>query len=71
MAENPGAKQRRRGAGRPFRARQSGNPTGKPLRQRNRATRAVETLLDGEAEARRARLSKWRLRETPSRCACV
>jgi hypothetical protein len=51
MAENAGAMQRRRGPGRPFRAGQSGNPMGKPLGTRNRATRAAETLLDGEAEA--------------------
>ena len=51
MAENAGAKQRRRGPGRPFPAGQSGNPMGKPLGTRNRATRAAETLLDGEAEA--------------------
>jgi hypothetical protein len=30
---------------------QSGNPTGKPAGTRNHATRAAETLLDGEAEA--------------------
>jgi len=46
-AENAGEMQR----GRPFRKGQSGNPAGKPKGARNRATVAVEALLDGEAEA--------------------
>jgi hypothetical protein len=44
---NAGEKQRR---GR-FRKGESGNPSGKRPGTRNRATRAAETLLDGEAEA--------------------
>lgn len=45
-AENAATKQR----GRPFRKGQSGNPSGKAPGTRNKATRAVQTLLDGEAE---------------------
>ena len=45
--ENSGRKQAR---GR-WQAGQSGNPRGKPLGARNHATRAAETLLEGEAEA--------------------
>jgi len=46
MAANSVTKQR----GRPFRKGVSGNPAGKPLGARNRATLAVQELLDGEAE---------------------
>jgi hypothetical protein len=35
----------------PFHPGQSGNPAGKPKGTRNRATLAVEALLEGEAEA--------------------
>jgi hypothetical protein len=34
-----------------FQKGQSGNPSGKPLGTRNKATRAMEALLDGESEA--------------------
>ena len=34
-----------------FRRGQSGNPSGRPVGARNRATLAMEALLDGEAEA--------------------
>ena len=34
-----------------FRRGQSGNPSGRPVGARNRATFAMEALLDGEAEA--------------------
>ena len=34
-----------------FGAGQSGNPSGRPKGARNQATRAIEALLDGEAEA--------------------
>jgi hypothetical protein len=34
-----------------FGAGQSGNPAGRPKGARNHTTRAVEALLDGEAEA--------------------
>ena len=37
--------------GDPFKAGQSGNPSGRPPGSRNKATLALETLLDGEAEA--------------------
>ena len=45
-AEPTAAKQR----GRPFKKGQSGNPSGRPKGLRNKATRAAEILLDGEAE---------------------
>lgn len=44
--ENSGKKQ----GGKPFRKGQSGNPKGKPKGALNHATRAVQALLDGEAE---------------------
>lgn len=44
--ENATTKQR----GRPFRKGQSGNPAGKAPGTRHKATRAVQALLDGEAE---------------------
>jgi Family of unknown function (DUF5681) len=47
MAENVVRKQR----GRPFPKGQSGNPAGKPKGTRHKATRAMEALLDGEADA--------------------
>jgi hypothetical protein len=43
--------ERRRGAGRPFRKGQSGNPAGRPPGRRNNATLAMQALLEGEAEA--------------------
>lgn len=46
-AENTAGKQR----GRPFARGQSGNPAGKPVGARHATTRAVEALLEGEAEA--------------------
>jgi len=45
-AAKSAAKQR----GRPFEKGQSGNPSGRPQGSRNKATLAVEILLDGEAE---------------------
>ena len=47
-AENTAQKQQ---VGRPFEPGQSGNPAGRPKGSRNKATLAVEVLLDGEAEA--------------------
>ena len=35
----------------PFQPGQSGNPQGRPRGARNRTTRAIESLLEGEAEA--------------------
>lgn len=46
-AEKAAGKQR----GRPFARGQSGNPAGKPVGARHATTRAVEALLEGEAEA--------------------
>ena len=46
-AENATRKQR----GKPFRKGESGNPAGKAPGTRNKATRAIQALLDGEAEA--------------------
>ena len=46
MTENTPLKQR---SG--FKPGQSGNPAGKPKGARNKATLAIEALLDGEAEA--------------------
>jgi Family of unknown function (DUF5681) len=37
--------------GRPFQKGQSGNPEGRPNGSRNAATLALETLLDGQAQA--------------------
>jgi hypothetical protein len=45
-AETTAPKQR----GRPFAKGKSGNPNGRPVGARNRATLAAEVLLDGEAE---------------------
>ena len=44
-ADSGAAKQR----GRPFKKGESGNPAGRPKGLRNKATRAAEILLDGEA----------------------
>jgi hypothetical protein len=46
-AENTAGMQR----GKPFQPGKSGNPAGKPKGTRNAATLALESLLDGEAEA--------------------
>src|SRR4051794_18582712 len=46
-AETTAQKQR----GKPFSKGQSGNPGGRPMGARNKATLAMEALLDGEAEA--------------------
>jgi hypothetical protein len=51
MAEIAGEEQRRRGEGRRFAKGHSGNAAGRPKGARNRATVAVETLFEGEAEA--------------------
>ena len=41
----------KRARGRPFPKGQSGNPAGRPRGSSNRATRAAEMLLEGEATA--------------------
>ena len=46
MAENTAGKQR----GKPFKPGQSGNPAGKPIGTKNRATVMAQALFDGEAE---------------------
>ena len=46
MAEKTARKQR----GRPFRRGESGNPAGRPIGARHKATILAEALLDGEAE---------------------
>ncbi|MDO8874521.1 MAG: DUF5681 domain-containing protein [Pseudolabrys sp.] len=46
-SEKTAAKQR----GKPFAKGVSGNPGGRPIGSRNKTTLAVESLLDGEAEA--------------------
>jgi hypothetical protein len=40
-----------RGNGKPFKEGRSGNPAGRPKGARNRATAALERILDGDAEA--------------------
>ena len=50
-AETATPKQSRTRGLRPFQPGQSGNPKGRPRGARNKATLAVEALLDGEAEA--------------------
>ena len=51
MAVNELQKQRGRGPGRPFQKGQSGNPAGRPMGSRNRATQLAEAILDDNAEA--------------------
>jgi hypothetical protein len=48
MAADKTAKEQR---GKPFKAGASGNPDGRPRGSRNAATLALESLLDGQAEA--------------------
>jgi hypothetical protein len=46
-AENTAGEQR----GKPFKPGKSGNPNGRPAGSRNKATLAIDALLDGEGEA--------------------
>jgi hypothetical protein len=48
---SPAQKAEHQTRGRPFERGKSGNPAGRPKGSRNKATSAVEELLDGEAEA--------------------
>ena len=50
-AETAAPKQSRTRGLKPFQPGQSGNPKGRPRGARNKATLAVEALLEGEAEA--------------------
>jgi hypothetical protein len=43
--------QKQRGPGRPFEKGRFGNPGGRPRGSKKRATRAMQQLLEGEAEA--------------------
>jgi hypothetical protein len=47
LADKTAEKQR----GKPFKKGKSGNPDGRPQGSRNKATIALEALLDGQAEA--------------------
>src|SRR5262249_38944595 len=47
----PGEQSAPKPRGRPFEPGQSGNPNGRPKGARNRVTRAVEVLIDGQGEA--------------------
>jgi hypothetical protein len=48
---SPAQKAENRTRGRPFERGTSGNPNGRPKGHRNKATMAIEELLDGEAHA--------------------
>ena len=48
--QNDAAKTTGEQRGRPFPKGQSGNPSGRPQGSRNKATLALETLMDGQAE---------------------
>ena len=50
MADNTGEEQPKRTRGKPFDAGKSGNPAGRPAGTRNKATLAIEALLEGDAE---------------------
>jgi Family of unknown function (DUF5681) len=64
-ADHSAQKQR----GRPFQPGQSGNPNGRPKGARNRVTRAVEALIDGQGEALGAKAVEKALQGIPPCCA--
>jgi Family of unknown function (DUF5681) len=51
MSQDSADKTAREQRGRPFPKGQSGNPSGRPQGSRNKATLALEALMDGQAEA--------------------
>ncbi len=51
MAASAERKQPKRGAGRQFAPGQTGNPAGRPAGSRNKATIALDTLLENQAQA--------------------
>jgi hypothetical protein len=65
-SENAGGKQRGQ-----FQPGVSGNPAGKPRRTRHKATRAVEALLEGEAEGLTRKQSNSPCEATDQRCGCA
>jgi hypothetical protein len=50
VGDTPAQDAARKARGRPFERGKSGNPRGRPKGHRNKATMAIEELLDGEAE---------------------
>jgi hypothetical protein len=50
VGDTPARDAARARRGRPFERGRSGNPSGRPKGHRNKATMAIEELLDGEAE---------------------
>jgi hypothetical protein len=51
MSSSPENTDRKQGGAPPFAPGQSGNPAGRPKGARNKASLAIEALLEGEAEA--------------------
>ena len=51
MVADDSMEEQRKQRGRPFEKGRSGNPAGRPRGSRNRATREIQQLLDGESEA--------------------
>jgi hypothetical protein len=62
----PSAEQSAQKRGRPFEPGQSGNPNGRPKGARNRVTRAVEALIDGQGEALAAKAVEKALQGDPT-----
>jgi hypothetical protein len=51
MTSKDTAKSEKRQRGKPFKKGESGNPAGRPQGSRNKASLAIEALLDGQGEA--------------------